>query len=396
MIMRYYIKCLTCSTSHTLRISIGHNPKQLHSFKCVNCAEMIKVSLDIDFATLKIDINCDENSYISTQEGTIINLHPELAISSSNINRDSYFPMEDLFKSFDINSMANENPNVKHIDAFWALGGNHLLTEEWAELKRAWSLSLNSKTDLSNKIIRTFFNQKGVKNTPTIREWKHGFSQKLISPYFLQFYNSAKSFIDKIKRNFSDEFEKFSTFYKDNWRLIHVEKCFNIYCEYFSNFSEYSQVILFDKNNIPIPNDSKVTSNAFETVKLFYGNAYEVYTTNIETIACLNNIYKGREFRQFESMNLSKYNKINKAKRTNPFSSTVELKHFEQCLDSSLRNASHHGAMQLDRDTDEIKYQSGGTGAERTIQYCEYLSKCNKIIFSLALLMMLELLYWGE
>lgn len=61
------------------------------------------------------------------------------------------------------------------------------------------------------------------------------------------------------------------------------------------------------------------------------------------------------------------------------------------CLDSTLRNASHHKAMKLKHHGKTIKYQSGGTGSVKEIPYSGYLEKCNAITLSLACLYLVEL-----
>lgn len=90
-------------------------------------------------------------------------------------------------------------------------------------------------------------------------------------------------------------------------------------------------------------------------------------------------------------MNLRKYQTINKANRGNPFKGNSNFSGFLDCIDSTLRNASHHGGMRLKNHRRVIEYRSGGTGAKREISYSEYLEKCSKITLSAAALMMVEL-----
>jgi hypothetical protein len=92
---------------------------------------------------------------------------------------------------------------------------------------------------------------------------------------------------------------------------------------------------------------------------MFYGNAYELFTSNIVLLALLNNVAKGRRFDRFAEMNLKKYLTVNRASRCNPFADTPELIALCQPLDSTLRNASHHGAIKYDHRTDEVSYLSG-------------------------------------
>ena len=139
------------------------------------------------------------------------------------------------------------------------------------------------------------------------------------------------------------------------------------------------------------PTGNDVTSINFSKSKMYYGNAFEVYTKNLTVLACLNNVYNGRRFDQFEKMTLKKYLTIDKANRANPFSANPLLAPFAGCLNSSLRNATHHQGARLDK-RGVIHYRTGGTGALRQIAYKDYVVACNEITIFLAVLLIHELL----
>lgn len=80
---------------------------------------------------------------------------------------------------------------------------------------------------------------------------------------------------------------------------------------------------------------------------------------------------------------------LKKQKKHNPFKDEGIFEPFTECLDSSLRNGSHHASIW--RDGEVIKYRSGGTGAEKDISYSRYLHYCNKITISIAALLLIEL-----
>ena len=56
MIVRGYIKCLTCNHPHMPRVQVGIEPTQSHTFKCQNCNESIRLSLEINPKTLESKI----------------------------------------------------------------------------------------------------------------------------------------------------------------------------------------------------------------------------------------------------------------------------------------------------------------------------------------------------
>ena len=128
----------------------------------------------------------------------------------------------------------------------------------------------------------------------------------------------------------------------------------------------------------------------FESVKLYYGQAYEAITSNFTVLACLNNILNGRNFDEFRHLTLNKYIKdLQKSAKAGPFEQTQEFMAFTESLDSTLRNGSHHASIW--RENEVIYFKSGGTGQKRNITYSRYLHVCNKITISLAALFLLEI-----
>lgn len=88
-------------------------------------------------------------------------------------------------------------------------------------------------------------------------------------------------------------------------------------------------------------------------------------------------------------MNWNKYTKdVEKAKRANPFRDVPEFFTFTECLDSTLRNGSHHASIW--REGEKVYYRSGGSGEKRDISFSSYVHICNKITISLAALWLLE------
>jgi hypothetical protein len=148
---------------------------------------------------------------------------------------------------------------------------------------------------------------------------------------------------------------------------------------------------MFSQYGLPLPEESQASSQGFKRTKMFYGNAFEVLTSHFTILACLNNVRNGRPYDQFNTMALSKYLSIDKAKRGNPFEDAKPFFEFARDLDSVLRNASHHGAIRIEQDSQVITYRSGGTGALHTMPYAKYLYKCNEIFLRVAALLMLEL-----
>lgn len=205
------------------------------------------------------------------------------------------------------------------------------------------------------------------------------------------YFESAKKCLEQAHLEYPEELKKFVNYYNDKLRVEHMERYFNIFSEFFDNFSEYTQSIMYVKNEAPIPEGYIATSFSFNRTKMFYGNAFEAFTSNIEVLALLNNIVEGRDFDKFESMDLAKYKTINKANRGNPFAKNDDLNLFLNCIKSVLRNASHHASIKLINKGRDIQYQSGGTGEINKMSYSKYLEKCNMVALRMASLCLFEM-----
>ena len=82
MIVRDYFSCQTCGHPHCLRIYVGANSFQKHTFNCCNCGEMIEVGMHVDYRTVSTEMvaisNCVASSF--QKDASIITLHPEMVV----------------------------------------------------------------------------------------------------------------------------------------------------------------------------------------------------------------------------------------------------------------------------------------------------------------------------
>jgi hypothetical protein len=392
MIERHYLKCKTCEQPITLRIGVGRNNEQNHTFQCPRCSEDIKLKLKIDYEKISTELIMLENCERGNEEGVIVNLHPDFAISKDKLHEDFVFPFMDYVSDNRKDLNGDFKPPGKRIQR--EIQRSLFLSEEWEDLKRAWSLRLSDQKELAenitNKSSEKFGYDDGLDN---VNDWIFRFSYRILSPKKLFLFHDAAEYIkNNIILKYPTEVKKFKEYYVENLYKEHLERYFDAYSEFFSNYSEFSQLFTYMKQNSNLPENYRVSSNDFKQTKMFFGNTYEHLTSNFTILACYNNIANGREFDKFEKMDLKKYLTINKANRANPFKDTQPFYELAACLDSSLRNASHHGSVRFNKKKKKIIYRSGGTGAEKSISYTEYLTKCNNLLFSLSALLMLELL----
>lgn len=394
MVIRYYIKCTTCDAPHTLRISVGHNTSQDHIFQCVKCDEEIQIQMKVDFQTPTTKLIYIENCEKGDKEGSIINLNPELPIPKEQLHQDGVFPwMHFVHNHFPLKDKPAtlEIGQKKFQDMHLALGGNFAITDAWAQLKKAWSLHINQKTDLEIIFLEKYQKITGYKDDLKLDQVLFNFSGALISPGKSHLFENAAEKIGNLFKDHPQEFVKFRNFYKNKLHLDHTGKYLEIFSNYFKNFTEYNQVLLYSKNSRQVDESFHVSSKNFKRTKMFYGDAFEVITSSFTVLACLNNILKGRPYDEFKKMNLAKYTTIDKANRANPFKDTDCFSIFSECIESTIRNASHHQSMKINKKG-IIQYRSQGSSTWKKIPYIKYLYMCNEIMLNICALQMLELL----
>lgn len=395
MVNRVSIKCSTCGQIHTLRISVGHNPYQEHHFSCAKCSETIIIRLNVNLREINTELMLVENCEVSQSEGIIINLHPEFAVPKDQLHKDRVFPwLKDSHRIINeqqkwIPENADDKRPKNYKEYRELILSLQSTIDGWMKLKKGWSLELNGQNDLAEKKFKEY-KAPNFTEKPTLENILLHFSSMYLAPGQLKIFQSIHDFCVHLSQQNNFGFSEFQTYYRETLKADHMYRYFEIFSEYFKYFSEYNQLIIYEKYNVPIPGGHTLTSSAFKHTKMFYGNAFEALTSNFTVLACLGNVYAGRRFDTFEKMDLKIYLSINKANRAKPFENIMEFNSFVACIDSTLRNASHHGSMQINTNN-IISYRSGGTGALRKISYLEYIQKCNTIMFNIVSLLMLEL-----
>ncbi|ADL56402.1 hypothetical protein Galf_2400 [Gallionella capsiferriformans ES-2] len=395
MIIRTRAKCTTCDSIYTLRIRVGNNPSQRHSIRCICCNEDMIAGLEIDFNNVKAKPVFIENCEETAEEGKVINLDPDHPVPDDMLHMDMIFPwMQHVEKSFYLNKRHPNFPEKASagpifVDIYQVLGSHHNIVPLWNSLKKAWSLSNSGKSDLSVKALIQYSTALGLKEPPSLNEAIYDFLVRLIMPAGEELIKNAAQLWKSLESSNPAQTRKFVTFYRSDLHKDNFARAFEVFSEYFKVYSDFSQTELYAKNDTKLPEKSTATSVSFKETKQFYGNAFEALTSNFTTLACINNLFAGRKYDEFKEMTLKMYLTINKANRQSPFESQKEFSAFSACIDSTLRNSSHHAAIKLENQ--KVVYRSGGTGAIHKINYSEYLLKCNQIMFSLAALTCLEL-----
>lgn len=401
MIATDYICCKICGEKYFLRVGVGLEKYQVHSFDCKSCSLSISIAirvldpLNAQFEGVENVIFLDKKVASinhSEEDGIIINLHPFFAFDQDEIHNRFAFPsilyvsqitkhlrwlphsrFQDIERQFNI-------PNANNV---WSTVKNLLLLE-----------NNKGKTKVINKLIKQYEDQRKVYIPETqvfsIKDVILNFFDNLFYPGFSVVSEPALDFIVSIKKNNPNEFQKFLSFYLGDIKQQHLTQYLLTFSDYFKIYTQLSQVVVHARIGDEEVDDKIVGSKCFEDVKLYYGQVYEALTSCFVIFACLNNIYAGRAYDQFESMTLNKYIKdVSKEKKVNPFINIKSFAVFSEGLDSTLRNGSHHASIW--RDGEKVFYKSGGTGMQREMPFSRYLHLCNKLTISLAAMFRIEL-----
>jgi hypothetical protein len=392
MVVRYYCRCLTCGHPHTLRIAMGHGPTQQHTFQCGGCSQDMTIDVIQRPESTSCDITCSMNCEAGTEEGLIVNLHPDFPIPEDQLHVDRVFPwlahvarvgkrQEELgHASPAFSSLEDLKAQYSQIQTY---------PVRWAIVRKAWSLARSGQSALAAQELAKYQLRQANSN-PRLEDVLFDFCAGLLqskAPLFVD----ARALLELVFAQSPNEVQQLAKWYREHWGQDHLERYFDIFSEYFKDFGEFSQSLLLCQYGLPIGEDEVASSQTFSRTKMFYGNAFEALMSNVEILACINNIQSGRPFDQFASMNLKKYVTINKARRAEPFAATPALAALATGINSTVRNPSHHGAIRLDQSSGMITYRSGGTGATQRMRYIEYLTLCSEMLLQLAALLMLEL-----
>lgn len=390
MISRTYVQCLTCEKPITARIQVGHEIEQPMTFSCPHCGTDISLTLILDEPP-RVKIRWGDNCKEGTEEGKIINLGVGFTIAKDRLHQDMYFPSFDLPRpTISIPRSTDQiGPEVR--DIFVDLGGLPRAADYWKIIQKALRFHRTGQHSLRDTQLDSFWG--------TSRSDDHNLDETVFQFFTRMLAPRTKFLIDPIAEEIKNahsqnaaEFFRLAEDYDHDLKVERFQGYSDILSEYFRGYAEFNQTLVYLRSDLPLPKDAVATSSAFETSKMFYGNAFELLGSHLDVPAAINNIVAGRPYDKMNAMDLKRFRTIDKANRTNCFSGNPAMSSFVSEYDSTVRNASHHRWFKLDDSRQNIFYRSGGTGALHKMSYAEYLFRCNKLVFQIMLLACCELL----
>lgn len=397
MVIRSFFKCLTCDHPHIVRIGMGQEEYQAHTISCAGCGEEMSIGLRVNYDQITAIPEAIDNCEMVKpfEQGTVINVHANFTIPTEQQNDDGVFPhlqqmMEMTKRSIEQNATTLDKSNGPKILPLFSKRPN--IAEEWKLLKKAWSLHRRGQNKISRKIIdeasEIFYDNELL---PDINDWLWRFLVELTGKHFEKLFSESFDVVFPLLKD--SRFTPFSDYYCLNLSPAHARRYFAIIQEFFSGYSDYSQIYFQVRDNFKIDKDHMASSVNFNVTRMFYGNTYEAFMSSVDVLTYLNNMICDRDFDQFQRLTIEKYQKLDKPSRCDPFKDNVPFSKLCIERDNQLRNASHHGSFNLDPETQIIKYQSGkgGSGPVREILYIHYLERSTNIFLQLMTIFRIEI-----
>lgn len=398
MIVRTAFKCLTCDQHHVVRIGMGHDAQQVHRFPCRGCGEDMVVALNIDYENLSTVPEAVENAELTKEApgALVVNVHANYVIEGADRYTDMVFPhmlqMQAQFEAaerfgsmrpVDFEKDLQERPRPFRRPDY---------ADEWQLLKKAWSLHSRGREKLADKVMaeatKRFHFDEPLNHLP---DWVWRFSMFLGAT---SYEVTLREMMDQVRQPRKDGAFKVLLVEHAKGSADRSHRYFGVFRDYFSAWSEFSQVHFAVAKGMPVMDGHVATTSGFNAVRMFYGNAFEAFASSVDLLAFMNNVLEGRDWRQFRNIDADTYLRSDKPKRFDAFLDRPGFGALPAERDAQLRNASHHGALHHDAQRGVLTYREGKGNAGDTVElsYAEYLSRCSAMFFQIVTLLRFELL----
>lgn len=393
VIIRKYLRCLTCDQVHMLRIAIGDAKRQPHQFACMNCGEELEVVLTLGTESGEGAFSCFDNAEFCDEaaEALTVNLDPNFVIPKGQANSPLSFPRLEQMRTM-VKAMESRGISLDQMARASRERGPTFPTE-WTHLRKAIGLETRGKSKLSRREIEKsgelFYEGERL---DSLDDWLIRFLRRLVGPDNDKLFETISKEVERIID--AKDASGLMKHYLADLRVSRRDAFFAILNDFFRNYPEFSQVLYRVRLGAQPPEDAAAGSTNFENVKTFYGDAFETFAGLVELFAMLNNLDAGREYDQGERLTLKKYRELDNASKFNPFASNAAFKELCVEIDNQIRNASHHRGIKLSADRHSVLYRAGkgGTGEEQSMAYVTYLDRCTRIFMQIVVFLCVEIM----
>lgn len=354
------------------------------------------MTLHVDYKKISHWVEETDNAELIEEDGDckVLNLHANFIIPEEERHTDMAFPHLPLMVAMaeratnagsfvsveDAISRQNERPYRRpDFDA------------EWKLLKKAWSLHRRGKDKLANRIrdeaSSEFYSNDHLSD---VADWVWRFA---LFSTGIEYEPRLRIAMEAIRKPLQEGRLVDILGDLNNSASLRGDQYFSIIREYFSAWSEFSQVHFVVGNGSETDRLSARTSN-FASTQMYYGNAFETLGSLMDFLTMINNVIQGRAFDQLAHISLADYRKSDKGKRFDAPAQNPAFAALCEERDNQLRNASHHRELRYDQTTATVRYNvgKGGAGEQREMSYADYLTKCSRLHHQIIVLLRLQLL----
>ncbi|MFL1583697.1 hypothetical protein NKZ05_04315 [Stutzerimonas stutzeri] len=375
-----------------LRVQVGYEEFQDHTFPCPYCEQPLSVTFDLSRPPsigLSTNQSCDVVQRID--DCAMVNLAVGFLIPKDKISDESYFPAMEFFLQPKLRQFM-QAPS-QHVGVGGLFEGFPGVARAWVHLCRAARFNLKGDTERETHHLAKFSESTGFPVTSfagALLNFVGAFVGKQRRARMHTLIAWCLSVVDGNRNLTEDWFTEFANMSKDR-----VSEYLSILSEYFESYNDFDQTLFYARFGLDCETDAHASVNGFQNTKMFYGNAFEVLGSHLDFFVGLKNIKAGRPYSMLKNITLVKYRGSDKAARIKALEDVQDLMVLVEEYDSSLRNASHHRWFRLANDMQSIKYKKGGSGAEQTLSYASYTLRCNKLIMQLMIMYLCEVLLMG-
>jgi len=384
MVIRENFKCTICNKIYTFRTSVGHQRENYFTVRCSDCGQPLTIKLNVDQENVRAWIEPVENIANSEDGGQFVNIHPDLLIPTDQLHSEDYSVLDHMrLIGESCESFINRYCPGKFKDFYKSFSYGRDLPDDYLKRKTIYDLVQSGRDDLALE------RQKDIKRicTQIFSEYYEinnliDLAIGLLQPKpFDRFWN-LKKFYRKVSKKYN--IKSAAKFIRSRDKE-HLDKFILALKTFFDGYHEFSKVSLYVRAGIPIPDATTSASTCFDEIKKIYGDGFEIIMDLAITPAIFNNLYMGRNYDQFEKMDLDKYITIDKAGKMNCFNNNPSIVYLADHINSQIRNASHHNNISMDFNLgrDQIIYKSGRPAKEYKIDYAKYLELTVKLYFDI-------------
>lgn len=375
---------------------MGHEITHVYRLSCLECGEEMAVALHVNYEVVSTRVEEVENAEPIQEDSNcrIVNIHANFVIPEDQRHEDMSFPhlplmVEMAEKGSKVGSLISAKDAVLRINERPFRRPD--FDAEWKILKKTWSLYRRGKHKLSSRLLEEasaeFYANNPLKDTA---DWVWRFA---LFSTGIEYEPKLQTAMEAIKEPLRNGKLNGVFMELENTSSQRGEQYYAIIRDYFSSWSEFSQVHFSVGSGVDTQNLSAKTSN-FSTTQMYYGNAFEVFGSLVDILTMINNVICGREYDKLSKITLAEYRASDKGKRFDAPAQNLSFASLFAERDNQLRNASHHRELRYAQTSGLVSYNlgKGGTGELREISYAEYLAKCSRMHHQIILILRLELL----